>query len=165
MAPAYSATSATPRTASQYLPIRVIARQMNVNLNKVLAQISKVTKIVLRSKPHVSACILQDDVHIYYSTTLLSLSQRIVKQNAIMDSEKYFAETDPLNEGEDRVILLAKARQSSPWTKRSIIGLTLLVFVQTLALISILSKHASKDPLLALWCEYFSIFFISKLPC
>ena len=74
-----------------------------------------------------------------------------------MDFEKSFNDTDPLNEGEDeefpRIV-----RRSSLWRNRAIVGLSLLVVIQTIALISLAWKPIVKDPLLALWCEYSTLY-------
>jgi hypothetical protein len=73
-----------------------------------------------------------------------------------MNYEKPFNETDPLNEGEDDEVPQIIHR-SSPWTKRAIICLSLLVIIQTVALLSLVGKSIVRDPLLALWCECSSL--------
>lgn len=70
-----------------------------------------------------------------------------------MDYEKLLNEKDSLNEGEDDEVPQI-IRGSSPWAKRALAALGLLVVIQTIALISVASRINVKDPLLALWCEY-----------
>jgi hypothetical protein len=71
-----------------------------------------------------------------------------------MEYEKLSNEIDNSNEegseGDDQLPRIIY--RSNPWTRRAVIGFGLLILIQTITLISLISKHRVKDPSLGLWC-------------